>query len=312
MDNEKVLDWKKVRNESTILPNVRRIKNVGHERNLATRFPNLTHLHMSRFWRDRLHGLTGLKKLEELCLGQRFNKHIESSDVRDLTNLKKISFGEKFDQSIDFLKDLKALESVTLGGFRFNQSMEVLKNLPNLTYLAFGQVRTGNIDFLGKSKNFTNLTHLLFGPHFNRPIDALKTLENLTFINFGQYFNQSIEPLKGLIKLTHLNFTWRGVFRIPLEGIGDSNFNQSIDSLENLSNLKFLCFGSEFNQPINKGLKNLLTLTHLSFGKKFNQSIDVLKDLNLTYLEFDSYPCKFEPWIPISNSIAIHVNLSHG
>jgi hypothetical protein len=74
-----------------------------------------------------------------------------------------------------------------------------------------------------------------------------------------------------------------------------SNFNRPLaNSLNNLSQLTQLTFGTCFNRPLANSLVNLSQLTQLTFGEKFNQPIANSFD-NLYQLKqflFDAYIAK--------------------
>jgi hypothetical protein len=85
------------------------------------------------------------------------------------------------------------------------------------------------------------------------------------------------------------------------------NFNHHLtNSLDNLTNLTHLTFGECFNQPLTNSLGNLINLTHLTFGHYFNQPLtNSLGNLiNLTHLTFG-----WEFNQPLTNSLGNLINL---
>jgi len=74
-----------------------------------------------------------------------------------------------------------------------------------------------------------------------------------------------------------------------MDNIFDYNSNESLsDSLNQLTNLSILTFGSNFNQPLSESLNQLTNLSKLTFGSDFNQPLsDFFNQLtNLSKLTF--------------------------
>ena len=73
------------------------------------------------------------------------------------------------------------------------------------------------------------------------------------------------------------------------------------------SNVQYLTFGENFNQPIKKCIPSFVT--HLTFGRYFNQSIENSIPSLVTHLNFDNYFNKsIENNIPPS---VTHLKLGH-
>ena len=85
-----------------------------------------------------------------------------------------------------------------------------------------------------------------------------------------------------------------------------SSFNQSVDCMLNLNNLRELTFGYNFNQPLGNSLSNLVDLQELTLGNNFNKSLNnSLLDLhNLRKLIFG---CYFNQ--PLNDTLSNLVNL---
>ena len=155
-----------------------------------------------------------------------------------------------------FLNDINFLKMVPKNikdlSINFNGGAEIFD-------LGEYQIESIVIQKLGKAKIIlpSNLKYLIFGEHFNQPINLPN---GLTYLTFGEEFNQ---PINLPDSLTHLTF-------------GDE-FDQPI-TLPN--SLRRLTFGRRFDQPIS--LPN--SLTHLTFGRYFNQPITLPN--NLTHLTF--------------------------
>ncbi len=114
----------------------------------------------------------------------------------------------------------------------------------------------------------TNVTHAEL--HVNHPLDSVGLPRSLTHLTFGKDFNCPIDSaLNDLVNLTFLKFS--------------TQFDQPIQRLP--PRLIHLCFGPFFNKP----LPSLpLSLQCLMFGSSFNQRIPELPLLDkLSHLVFD-------------------------
>ena len=155
----------------------------------------------------------------------------------------------------------------TLTHLTLNTNIKNLNKLPSdLTYLKLNKEFNSPV---GHSKCKNNncsqnlpfeLTHLIFGEHFNQCVDYLP--EKLKIVTFGKNFNQIVDSLPNSI--THLTF--------------GETFNQKIDLLP--TNLTHLILGYEFNREV-EFLPN--SVTHLIFGFSFKSNLRLPQ--NICYLE---------------------------
>jgi len=195
-------------------------------------------------------------KEDEIIFDTFFNIPLSEEIIKEFTKIKKITFGKFFNQPVYSLPD--NVTHINFGEF-FNQSMDVSnlpKNLihlnflghfssfnqnvdnlpPNITHLEFGYYFNQSVDFLPSS-----IKELIFSRDFNQPVDNLPN--NITHLTFGRNFNQSINNLP--TSLTHIIFEEQYT-----ENTTISTFNQSIEGLSRLTNLKYLKFGYHFSQNI--------------------------------------------------------------
>ena len=101
-----------------------------------------------------------------------------------LSNLRKIRFGDNFNQNTSILSSLKVLESIQFGD-NFNQDIESLSSLKVLELLIFGHNFNQKINSLSKLKN---LKHIFLGYNFNQNTDVLLGLRNLELVLFEKKF----------------------------------------------------------------------------------------------------------------------------
>ncbi len=157
-------------------------------------------------------------------------------------------------------------------------NVRTLDNLPpSLTHLIFHPTFNSPLQ---SSIIPSSVTHLAFGDYFDKPIDHLPS--SLTHLEFTMNFKQVIHTLPP--NLTHL--TLSNMYNSPLTFIPPNlqylrfgiYFDKSVDILAQ-SKLIHLIFGHCFNQPINH-LPN--TLTHLVFGRTFSNHFVIPP--NLTFL----------------------------
>jgi hypothetical protein len=207
-------------------------------------------------------------------------------------NLIYLSLGHRFDQPIyhlpHFLKYLKFDRD-------FNQ--QINKYPTRLTHLKFGESYNQSINNLPRS-----LTHLEFGIKFNQKIDLLSP--NLICLKFPQrftHFNNNlvdIESLKSLKYLIHPDCDLLLLSNVT-HIIFYYWFNSSIDNLFQLQSLKYIKFGDQFNELVDKLPSNLIGL---EFGNNFNQKVDLLPS-NIKFIKFNN---KFnQPIDSLPNSIEL-------
>lgn len=179
-------------------------------------------------------------KLEEFNINKDYDQYLTNLPV----SLKVISILSKFNKSINVLQP----QIIQL------QNDIILDNYSYLTKIILGSHFNQPIYYLPPS-----LQEITFGPSFNQPIDFRNT--NLITISFGRDFNQYIDRL------------------LP-------------------SSLKNLYLSTAFNKPINKLPKSI---KHLVLGNKFNRSINSLPE-NLESLtiqgvfnhSLDNLPCNLK------------------
>jgi hypothetical protein len=205
-----------------------------------------------------------LKITEYYC-----HKSISETSLHGLINLKKIDFGDMFDQKLGkSLHGLINLEEIYFQGtkdtieyYHINPLGDSLHGLINLRVLEL----QFNYDFPLKNSlhGLKNLREIYFNTCFNQPLeDSLDELINLQELYFGFYFNQPLEGSLYFLKNLRI-IEFRYCFNQPLE-----------DSLCFLQKLKILKFGLEFNQPLEDSLDRLLNLQELHFGFYFNQPLE--------------------------------------
>jgi len=147
-------------------------------------------------------------------------KYDESCSVLLETNMTHLTFGAKFNQSVDNLP--YGITHLTFGN-EFNQPIDnlpnsinfltfkseyvsnkfnqLIDNLPNsITHLVLGYCFNKTIDFLPNS-----ITHLTLGQKFNQNVDNLPI--NLKVLTFGMNFNKPINNLPKTLEKISLRYT---------------------------------------------------------------------------------------------------------
>jgi len=232
--------------------------------------------------------LVNLTNLETLTFGYSFDQPLGNS-LLNLNNLKTLTFDDNFDQPLGgSLLKLPNLEILTFGEYYMQPINYSLSNLRKLHTLTFGYSFDESLgDFLSY---LTNLKALTFGDSFNRSLeDSLLKLTNLKTLTFGDMFNQPLGD--SLLKLTNLEeLTFGARFNQPLGNsllnltnleeltFGEHNIQLIDDSLSNLRKLRTLVFG--YNYDYNNTIDSLLKLPNLKnllIGKKFNEHSDYMK-----------------------------------
>jgi hypothetical protein len=117
--------------------------------------------------------------------------------LKNLTNLRILTFGNPFDQSVNNLPNF--ITNLTFGT-NFNQSVD---NLPN------------------------SITHLTFGWNFNQSVNNLPN--SITNLTLGYYFNQSVNNLSSNLKIIKISR-----YNPKIKAISKSiyNINPSIKIIE--------------------------------------------------------------------------------
>jgi len=129
-----------------------------------------------------------LKILQKFYLKDLLFLHINQvkqiSYLSQLSNLRKIRFGDNFNQKIDVLSSLEVLESIQFGD-KFDQNIDSLSSLINLKLLILGRNFNKNINSLS---SLINLKHLFLGYNFNQNTDVLLGLQYLELVLFEKKF----------------------------------------------------------------------------------------------------------------------------
>ncbi len=132
------------------------------------------------------------------------------------------------------------------------------------------------------------ITHLKLGRYFNKPENEwIDKIKNITHIIFGNHYNHSIDNLPETITHIFLGYEFnQSVDKLPknLEYIKfGSKFNKSVNLLP--INLKYIIFGNMFNYPIDNLPKNLIGLKLYHY---FNHPIQNLPN-SIRYLQYSLY-----------------------
>jgi hypothetical protein len=149
-----------------------------------------------------------------------------------------------------------------------------------------------NVNKLNSRINNSTNSHLFniikqfadkFRISYNLDLQLATSFRKINTLSFHSLYNRELpESLLQLVNLETVIF------------YSTSRFNQSIDILGKLPNLKKLVFGYYFNQSI-EPLRTAKKLRSIQFGTEFNQPIEPLQDLKLESLIFGcmsqfSYP----------------------
>ena len=179
---------------------------------------------------------------------------VKSTELYDVTHVKKIIFDDEFNDPISTLSQFVNLKSITFG-HNFNQSITSLAELKKLKVINFGHHFDQSITSLAELKKLKVIT---FGHNFNRSITSLAELKKLKVINFGHNFDQSIAPLAKVKNLREIHFGYV--------------FKQELYYLDELHHLRLVTFRkfpySKFN------VQNVLTKFYLR-GKFRKNVIDI-------------------------------------
>eukprot|EP00434_Breviolum_minutum_P018350 symbB.v1.2.016191.t1/scaffold1223.1/size130870/4 len=230
-------------------------------------------------------------------------------------SLRNITFGNSFDEPIDYLKLPSGVEHLAFGD-SFNQNLDLLRLPENLRSLTFGVHFNQDLERVKFPKRLVSLT---FGWDFDQSLAGVDLPDSLRSLAFGYCFDQSMACLKCPKHLQHLCFGF--CFNHPVEGEPfpsslkalsfGHDFNQSLEGVifpPNLQSLSFgACFrqnldtaslprslellhlGQGFDSPLNR-VKLPAGLSHLSFSGLFNQPLeDVIFPEGLQHLTFGLY-----------------------
>jgi transcriptional regulator with XRE-family HTH domain len=242
--------------------------------------------------------LKRLKDLTSLTLNLIGSRRTPSLDaLKDLTSLTSLTLdlGDRNADSLDVLKDLKGLTNLTLdlSGSSVG-SLDVLKDLKGLTNLTLdlSGSSVGSLDALKDLKGLTNLTLDLSGTNVGS-LDALKDFKGLASLtlNLSDSKVRSLDALKDLKGLISLTLYLTNAVVDSLEALKDLTLNLTsinvggLDALRNFKDLKGLTSLTLNLSGANVGgldaLKDLESLTSLTLNLSYSNlgSVDVLKDL---------------------------------
>lgn len=210
--------------------------------------------------RNKIKALFGRRvsvpNIKRLTFGNWFNQPIDLTQY--LIGLTVLTFGRQFDQPIVLTPNIEVL----IFGENFDQPIILTPNVKILTFgWSFNQpiILTSNVQVLQFECRYNRpivltkcIIVLTFGYHFNKPIVLTKYLRILTF---GERFSQPIVLTRSIMKLT------LGAY-----------FNQPIVLTKNI---RVISFGRFFNKPVSL-TKNIKILT---LEECFNQPICLNKQL---------------------------------
>lgn len=167
-----------------------------------------------------------------------------------------IKFINSFNDELNdkYIKLFKRYKKIIFG-FSFNHTVK--NKIPiNIVFIQFGHNFNQSIDdmILDNDMDNSKLEELIFGEHFNQPVNNL--FQGIIKITFGHKFNQDVSNLP--TTLEYIKF-------------GD-DFNQYVDYLP--SSLICIIFGYNFNQSIDN-LPSLIEELDIG-GKCFNHMIQIL------------------------------------
>jgi len=217
---------------------------------------------------------------EEIIFSNNFNEPFTREIIRLLKTVKKITFGLNFNTPLmdipDNITHISFIGNSFISKSMFNHPID--KNcLPkSLTHLTLGFSFNQPVDDLP-----FGITDLSFGNSFNQPVDNLPN--SVINLKFGWQFNQPTNFLPSSLKELY----YYRSFNQPVDNLPNSIthlkfgllFNHPINNLP--LNLTHLTLGehytdnrivSLFNQPI-EGLSRLINLKYLKLGHCFTQNI---------------------------------------
>ena len=183
-----------------------------------------------------------------------FQPRVSQTETDLPGGLKHLTFGRRFNQSLDGMNLPSGLQSLTFD-YHFNQSLDHLKLPSSLNSLKFGYCFDQTLDRVNLPSGLQSLT---FGYNFNQSLDRVELPRGLQSLKFGYIFDQSLEQVKLPDGLLSLTFGYC--------------FNQNLDHVDLPDSLQTLAFGCHFNQMLDH-VKLPNHLQNLSFGRSFSQSL---------------------------------------
>eukprot|EP00435_Cladocopium_sp_Y103_P034204 s1900_g8.t2 len=165
-------------------------------------------------------------------------------------NLKDLTFGEAFNQSLETVSLPSSLKRLTLGGF--NQSLDHVTFPDGLLTLTFGRSFSQPMNRVSWPKQLETLT---FGEAFNQSLEHVSLPSTLKTLIFGDSFNHSFEHVVLPRSLESLS-------------LGES-FNQTLDNVRWPSSIQSLVFGDSFSQSLERASwpNNLQHLTFRGYKR---------------------------------------------
>ena len=224
------------------------------------------------------------RSLAKLTFGENFNQSLEW--VTFPLSLQSLSFGENFNQSLERVTLPSSLQSLSFG-WKSNQSLERVTLPSSLRSLSFGNVFNQSLEQVTLPPSLQNLS---FGHDFNQSLERVTLPSSLQSLSFGWNFNQSLERVTLPSSLQSLSF--------------GHDFNQSLERVTLPSSLQSLSLGVNFNQSLER-VALPLSLQSLSFGENFNQRVTVpssLQSLSFAMIltkAWSGWSCHqaFEAWV---------------
>ena len=151
-------------------------------------------------WKDENFGALICKALKK--------EEVIYADIEGITGISidsqytvKLQLDEYAIKSLDLLKNLTSLKSLTIQGAEFSD-LQALKNLTNIEKLWLPNNDIENIDALGEMINLEEL--VLYGNRI-KDISALSKLDKLKILKLGGNLIEDVEPLMNLKNLTEVS-----------------------------------------------------------------------------------------------------------
>jgi internalin A len=164
--------------------------------------------------------------LKRTYLVLRFKNLTDLSIMSEFTHFKRVNVGGNKISSIEFVKNMKNLKELCLGGILGYNNVKDLSPLAGLTQLEELVFNANEVEDLTPIQNLTNLTHLNGG---RNKIHKLEPLAKLTNLHTLYLWGNKISDISALRSL-------RGLSKLVL----NHNHIKDISSLRNLTHLKYL------------------------------------------------------------------------
>ncbi|AVL95191.1 FNIP repeat-containing protein [Moumouvirus australiensis] len=200
-----------------------------------------------------------------IIFGRNFNQPLNEFCLEEtLPNLRELTFGEYFNQSIKYLPK-RVIKLTFLGPF----NEEIHGKIPHGTkYLTFSNSFKGCIP--------NSVTHLTFGNNFNQPIEGCIP-NSVTHLTFGNNFTQ---PIEGCIPDSVTHLTFGSGFHFPI--VESVNYVFKFDSYPIYGNFDDENSDNNILTPVINNLtsKSLLpsNLIHLTLSKRLYEKNEYFLD----------------------------------